>query len=144
MYFRVNLKMRKPTLCCCFIWVAFIELNFIVACLLIRKTWDGRFVGNSVHLHPTPHHLTPFCQGEGGWAPYQILKKRGLRVSQFLDGGYWEREGDLFNGGFSFYIKNKLKSEMFFFVITKNWNWEIVTENLVTCKRWDGNKEAKF
>ena len=28
MYFRVNLKMKKPTLCCCFTWIVFIELNF--------------------------------------------------------------------------------------------------------------------
>ena len=35
--------MKKPT-CCLFTWIAFIELNFTVAFLLIRKTWDGRFV----------------------------------------------------------------------------------------------------
>ena len=46
MYFRVNLKMKKPTLCCCFTWIVFIELNFTVTFLLIRKTWDDRFVGN--------------------------------------------------------------------------------------------------
>ena len=46
MYLRVNLKMKKPTLCCCFIWIAFIELNFTVAFLLISQTWDGRFVSN--------------------------------------------------------------------------------------------------
>ena len=45
MYFRVNLKMKKPTLCCCFTWIVFIELNFPFAFLLIRKTWDDRFVG---------------------------------------------------------------------------------------------------
>ena len=45
MYFRVNLNMKKPTSCCCFTWTAFIELNFKVAFLLIRKTWNGRFVG---------------------------------------------------------------------------------------------------
>ena len=45
MYFRVNLKMKKPTLCCCFTWIVFIELNFTVAFLLIRKTWDDQFVG---------------------------------------------------------------------------------------------------
>ena len=45
MYFRVNLKMKKPTLCCCFTWIVFIELNFSFAFLLIRKTWDDRFVG---------------------------------------------------------------------------------------------------
>ena len=37
--------MKKPTLCSCFTWIVFIELNFTVAFLLIRKTWDGRFVG---------------------------------------------------------------------------------------------------
>ena len=37
--------MKKPTLCCCFTWIVFIELNFTVAFLLIRKTWDGRFAG---------------------------------------------------------------------------------------------------
>ena len=45
MYFRVNLKMEKPVLCCCFTWIVFIELNFIGAFLLIRKTWDDRFTG---------------------------------------------------------------------------------------------------
>ena len=32
---------------------------------------------------------------------------------------------------------------MFFFVITKNINWEILTKNLVTFKRWDGVKDKK-
>ena len=45
MYFRVNLKMKKPTLCCCFTWIVFIELNFTVTFLLIRKTQDDRFAG---------------------------------------------------------------------------------------------------
>ena len=43
MYFRVNLKMKKPTLCCCFTWIVFIELNFTVVFLLVRKTWDDGF-----------------------------------------------------------------------------------------------------
>ena len=42
MYFRVNLKMEKPTLCCCFTWIVFIELNFTVVFLLLR---DDRFTG---------------------------------------------------------------------------------------------------
>ena len=33
---------------------------------------------------------------------------------------------------------------MFFSVITKNINWEILTKNLVTFKRWDGVKNEKF
>ena len=52
-----------------------------------------------------------------------------------------------------FYIKNKLKSEifnhkkslqtkMFFYVTTKNLNWEILTKNLVTFKIWDRVKEG--
>ena len=46
MHSRVNLKMKKAKLCCCcFTWVVFIELNFTFAFLLIRKTWDDRFVG---------------------------------------------------------------------------------------------------
>ena len=43
MYFRVNLKMKKPMLCCCFTWIVFIELNFTVPFQLIRKTWDDGF-----------------------------------------------------------------------------------------------------
>ena len=45
MYFRVNLKMKKPPLRCCFTWIAFIELDFAVTFMLIRKTWDDRFSG---------------------------------------------------------------------------------------------------
>ena len=43
MYLRVNLKMKKPTVCCCFSWIVFIELNFTFAFLLKRTTWDDRF-----------------------------------------------------------------------------------------------------
>ena len=45
MHFRKNSKMKKPMLCHLFTWIAFIEHNFIVAFLLIRKTWDDRFAG---------------------------------------------------------------------------------------------------
>ena len=40
MNFRVNLKMKKQTLWCCFTWIVFIELNFTIAFLLLRKTWN--------------------------------------------------------------------------------------------------------
>ena len=33
---------------------------------------------------------------------------------------------------------------MFLSVITTNLNWEILTKNLVTFKRWDGVKDEKF
>ena len=42
-YFRVNLKMKKPALCCCFTWTVYIDLNFTVAFFLRRKTWNDRF-----------------------------------------------------------------------------------------------------
>ena len=55
----------------------------------------------------------------------------------------------------NFYIKNKIKSEifkdkkslwikMFFPVITRNLNWEILKKNLVTFKIWDGLKMKNF
>ena len=65
-----------------------------------------------------------------------------------------EGRGWPFSGGCSFYIKNKLESEifngkkfikkMFFSVITKNLNLEISTKNLVMFKRWDGVKDETF
>ena len=33
---------------------------------------------------------------------------------------------------------------MFFSVISKNLNWEILTKNFVTFKRWDVVKDDKF
>ena len=33
---------------------------------------------------------------------------------------------------------------MFFSVIAKNLNWETLTKNLFTFKRWDGVKDEKF
>ena len=59
---------------------------------------------------------------------------------QLLEGGCWERGGDFFQGGVQISHKNKLKSEIFndkkslkakifFSVITKSSNWEILTKN---------------
>ena len=73
MYFRANLKMKKPMLCTGFAWIAFIELNFTVACLLIRKTWKDRFTGKV-----------------GGW---RILGNGGILVM----GGDFEMVGGLIN-----------------------------------------------
>ena len=33
---------------------------------------------------------------------------------------------------------------MFFSVITKDLNWDVVTKNLVAFKRWDGVKDEKL
>ena len=35
-------------------------------------------------------------------------------------------------------------TKMFFSVLTKNLNWEILAKNLVTFRRWDGVKDEKF
>ena len=40
--------------------------------------------------------------------------------------------------------KKVYKPKCFFFVITKNLNWEILTKSLVTFKGWDGVKDEKF
>ena len=96
---------------------------------------------------------SPFCWGVE--LPAKFSKKGGgLTVSQFLEGGCWEKEGDLFQGDYCFYIKNKLKSEIFndkkvfelkfFSAITKNLKWENLTKDLVPFKRWDGVKDEKF
>ena len=38
---------------------------------------------------------------------------------------------------------NKINKNVFS-VITKNLNWEVLTKNFVTFKRWDGVKNEKF
>ena len=40
--------------------------------------------------------------------------------------------------------KKKFINENVFFAITENLNWDILTKNLVTFKRWDGVKDEKF
>ena len=55
--------------------------------------------------------------GGGGWGggepKTKLSKGRGLKGSQSLKGDCWKRGGDFFQGGCSFYIKNKLKPEIF-------------------------------
>ena len=119
MYLRVNLKMKKPTSCYCFIWIAFIELNFTVAFLLISQTWDGRFVGNIACN-------TNLSAGGGRLSLLPNFQKGALDRISIFRGRLLGKGGDLFRGGFSFYIKNKLKSGIFngifFSVITRNLN----------------------
>ena len=65
---------------------------------------------------------------------------------QLLKGVAGKEGGDFFQGGCNFHISNKLKSEtfndkksllakIFFSVITKNANSEILPKNVVTFKR---------
>ena len=64
MYFRVNLKLNKPTLCC-FTWIVFIEVDFTVAFLLIRKTWDKQFVGKMGGWEISGNQRHPSNEGGG-------------------------------------------------------------------------------
>ena len=91
------------------------------------------------------HPPAPLSAGELSLQP-NFQKGGGLTGPQLLEGGCWERGGDFFQGGCNFHIKNKLKSEIFndkkslyakifFSVITKNSNCEILPKNLVTFKR---------
>ena len=85
----------------------------------------------------------------------QIFKKGEFdRISIFREGLLGKREC-FFQGGWSSYIKNNLKyqiltnkksleTKMFLYVITKNLNWEVLTKNLVTFKRWNGMRMKNF
>ena len=64
--------MKNPMLCCCFTWIVFIESNFAVAFLSIRKAWDDQFAGKM----------------GGGWG---ILKNGGILIM----GGNFEMGGGL-------------------------------------------------
>ena len=86
--------------------------------------------------------LLPISAG-GVDPPTKFSKKGGLIGPQLLEESCRERGMTFFRGGgrgCNFYIKNKLKSEIFnykksllakifFSVITKNSNWEVLTKN---------------
>ena len=65
-------------------------------------------------MHPPPPHRSARGGGVGGAEPPTKFSKRGgLTGSQFLKGSCWERGVTFFIGGCSFYMKNKLESEIF-------------------------------
>ena len=66
----------KKVACCCFTRIAFTDLNFTAAFLLIKKTWDGQFV-ISVH---TPH---PLSIAAGGGVEPPTKNSRGLTGLDF-------------------------------------------------------------
>ena len=49
---------------------------------------------HSVHPHPPP----PSAGGWGVEPPTKFSKRAGLTGPQLLEGGYWERGGDFFQG----------------------------------------------
>ena len=82
MYFRMNLKMEKPMLCCCFTWIVFIELNFTVAFMLIRKTWDDQFTGK-VEGWGILRNGGILVMGLGEWFWYGVRVHTPLRTMQW-------------------------------------------------------------
>ena len=74
MQFRLNLKMKKPTLCCCFTWIVFTELNFTVAFLLIRKSQDDGFAGEVGE-----QGNGGFGMGGGGWRGIVVMEEMILK-----------------------------------------------------------------
>ena len=54
------------------------------------------------------HTLSGGGDGGGGGEvepPIKFSKRRGLDRTSILEGGCWERGGDLFQGGCNFYVK---------------------------------------
>ena len=81
----------------------------------------------------------PLSAGGGGVEHPTKFKKGGLTGPQLLKGMTFFREGlqlshnklkpEIFND------KKSLEAKIFFFVITKNLNWEILPKNFVNFKR---------
>ena len=61
------------------------------------------------------HSVCPLSLSAGGGLNLLPKFQKGGDLSgpQLLEGGCWERGGDFFQGDCNFYIKNKLKSEIF-------------------------------
>ena len=68
--------------------------------------FTGKHSHRSLFSNKVPIVCTP--------PPTKFSKSGGLTGLPLLEGGYWERGGDIFQaGGYTFHIKNKLKSEVF-------------------------------
>ena len=94
------------------------------------------------YLPPHNVHTAPFCRQELNLLP-NFQKGGALTGPQLLDGVVRKEGATFLRRGCQFYIKNKLKSEIFidkkiekqkcfFLSITKNLNWEILTKNLLS------------
>ena len=64
-------------------------------------------------MHPPPSLF--LLMGGGGGPLIKFIKRGGLTGTQFLEGVAWKERADSFQwrGGCSFYIKHKLKFEIF-------------------------------
>ena len=102
------------------------------------------------HPSPTPTvsageemSLLPNFQKRGGGGASQDINFQRKLLG---------KRGDVFRGGCSFYIKNKLQylttkillKKQIFSVITNKLNWKIFTKNLITLGRWNRIKGVIF
>ena len=105
--------------------------------------------GISVHPSPLTH---PFLMGS--WEVFQKVGG-GLDIFSIFRGGLLGKSGVTFFRGLQFLHKKinknlkywttkKVYQQKCFSVITKNFNCEILTKNLVTFKRIDEIKDEKF
>ena len=121
MYLRVNLKMKNPTLCCCFTWIVFIESDFAVAFLSIRKAWDDQFAGKM-----------------GGWG---ILKNGGILIM----GSNFEMGGGVGTPLWTVFLYAKLRAIYLYFyklsyMQAQFWNYDIKRPPNSTIKLATENK----
>ena len=80
-------------------------------------------------------HPFPLSAGEGRLSLLPNFQKGGLgRISVFRD----------FNETLTLMTEKIHKQKMFFSILTKNLNREILIKNLVTFKRWNGIKDENF
>ena len=79
--------------------------------MIVISTVSSYLSSNKLHsVHPSS--LSAGGRGDGWFEPStKFSKRRGLTGSQRVVAG--KDRGDFFQGGCSFYIKNKLKSEIF-------------------------------
>ena len=108
------------------------------------------FCSTNTVCTPPPTPPLPFSAVGSGLNLQPNFQKEGLDRTWTFREGLLGKTGDIFQGGggggCNFHIKNKLKSEIFnykkslqatifFSVMTKNSNWDILSKNLVTFKR---------
>ena len=90
-----------------------IEVMVVLMMLLLAL----KLVSSSVHHTCGRSHdilCTPVSVGGGVEPPIRFLKRwGGLTGSQFLEGVCWERGVTFFRRGCNFYVRNKLKSDLF-------------------------------
>ena len=97
----------------------------------------------------------PLSAGGGGVEPpIKSSKTERLGRTSTCRGGCWEKGGEFFQRrrlqflhkkyNLKYLITKRVKAKRFFSVITKNWNWGILTKNSVTFKRKDGVKDETF